>query len=208
MSLAIVEEKTRDYHTDPLWMHPAQTAMRARRSPPAPLPDSAAADARPSKSQLKRDMLELQSLGEALAELPPQRLAATEMPEALRAAIDEYQRTRSHEGRRRQMQYIGKLMRQADAEPLREAVAAVRLGTARESLQLHEAERWRAELVADDSAVERWAQAFPQSDLQQLRSLVRAARVDAAADAGQRGGRGWRALFQFVKPFVMEASQA
>ena len=153
-------------------------------------------------------MLELQSLGQALAELPSNRLAATEMPDALRAAIEEYQRTRSHEGRRRQMQYIGRLMRQADAEPLREAVAAVRLGSARDALQLHEAERWRAELVADDAAVARWAQTFPQSDLQQLRSLVRAARADAATDAGQRHGRGWRALFQFVKPFVMEASQA
>lgn len=181
--------------------------MRARRSPSAPPPDSTAADARPSKSQLKRDMIELQALGEALAELPPQRLAATAMPEGLRSAIEEYRRTRSHEGRRRQMQYIGKLMRQADAEPLREAVAAVRLGSARDTLLLHEAERWRAELVADDAALERWAHTYPQSDLQQLRSLVRAARADAATDAGQRHGRGWRALFQFVKPFVVEAPQ-
>jgi ribosome-associated protein len=103
------------------------------------------------------------------------------------------------------MQYIGKLMRQADAEPLREAVAAVRLGSARDTLQLHEAERWRAELVADDAAMERWAHTYPQSDLQQLRSLVRAARADAVADPGQRHGRGWRALYQFVKPFVAEA---
>jgi ribosome-associated protein len=147
-------------------------------------------------------MHELQALGQALTELPAERLTAVEMPDRLRSAIDEYLRTRSHEGRRRQMQYIGKLMRLADAEPLREAVAAFRLGSAQDALRLHQAERWRAELVLDDDALARWAQAYPSSDLQQLRSLVRAARTDAADAAGQRHGRGWRALFQFVKPFV------
>lgn len=184
--------------------------MRARRHAPSDdiasigLPSND--DDSPSKSQRKRDMHDLQALGQALAELPADRLAAVDMPEALRGAIDDYLRTRSHEGRRRQMQYVGKLMRQADAEPLREAVAAYRLGSARDTLQLHEAERWRAELMVDDDAVNRWAQAFPRSDLQQLRSLVRAARAESTAEAGQRHGRGWRALFQFVKPHLAETS--
>ncbi|MFO1220548.1 MAG: ribosome biogenesis factor YjgA [Burkholderiaceae bacterium] len=182
--------------------------MRARPSSPALSGADAAPDGRPSKSQRKRDMHELQALGEQLAALPDDRLAAAEMPDALRAAIDEYRRTRSHEGRRRQLQYIGKLMRQADVEPLREAVAAAQIGSARETLALHEAERWRAELVADDAALERWAQRFPGADLQQLRSLVRAARADAALAPGQRHGRPWRALYQFVKPHVAEATDA
>jgi ribosome-associated protein len=89
---------------------------------------------------------------------------------------------------------------------MREAVAAMRLGSARETLALHEAERWRAELVAGDTALDRWAISYPASDLQQLRSLVRAARVDAALGPGERHGRAWRALYQFVKPFVAEAA--
>ena len=78
---------------------------------------------RPSKTALKKQAHDQQALGEALAALPDERLAAIEMPEALRDALLEYQRTRSHEGRRRQRQHIGKLMRQADLAPLQEAVA-------------------------------------------------------------------------------------
>jgi ribosome-associated protein len=157
----------------------------------------------PSKSELKRQMLSLQELGEELIALPESRLAAVEIPERLRDAIAEFRRTRSHEGRRRQMQFIGKLMRFADEAPLREAVAAFRLGSARETLQLHEAERWRDELIAGDDAATRWAQAFPASDLQHLRTLVRSARRDAALDVGQRSGRGYRELFKFVKPWLV-----
>lgn len=157
---------------------------------------------RPSKTQLKLRMHELQSLGEELAALPQDRLAAAVMPEPLREAIAQYRRTRSHEGRRRQMQYVGKQMRQADAAPLREAVAAYKLGSARDTLALHETERWRTELVAGDDAATRWAETYPASDLQRLRSLVRAARKDAAATPGQRNGRSWRELFQFIKPWV------
>jgi len=163
------------------------------------------ADDRPSRTQLKARMQALQNLGEALTTLPAARLAAVDMPEPLREAIAEFQRTRSHEGRRRQLQYIGKQMRAADEAPLREAVAAFRLGSARDTLLLHEAERWRDELVADDAALARWAERHPASDLGQLRRLVQAARADVAATPGQRGGRGWRALFRFIKPFCAEA---
>lgn len=176
--------------------------MRARRSPHASPPASPDADARPSKSQLKRDMLELQSLGEALAELPPQRLAATEMPEALRSAIEEYQRTRSHEGRRRQMQYIGKLMRGTDPEPIRAAVAAAKLGPARDALALHEAERWRAELIADDEALTRLAAAHPVADMPALRTLIRQARSSAAERPEERSGRAYRELFRHLRELL------
>lgn len=158
---------------------------------------------RPSKSQRKRDSHALQSLGEALAELPTARLQALEMPDGLRDAIAEYRRTRSHEGRRRQMQYIGRLMRGVDAAPLEEAVAAQRLGGARDALALHEAERWRAELLADDAALTRWVAAHPQDDVQHLRALVRSARdearVDTAPGAAVRQGRAFRDLFRHVK---------
>ncbi len=158
---------------------------------------------RPSKSLAKRQAQGLQELGEAVAALSDDRLAAIDMPEALRLAIRDYRRTKSHEGRRRQMQYVGKLMRQADEDALREAVAAATLGSAKETLALHEAERWRAELIADDDALTRWLQAHPETDTQQLRSLVRAARRDAAGLAPEaRQPRSFRDLFQLIKPLL------
>ena len=79
-------------------------------------------EGRPSKSQRKRESHALQTLGDDLAALPASRLNALELPESLREAIRELHRTRSHEGRRRQTQFIGKLMRQVDPQPLQEAV--------------------------------------------------------------------------------------
>ena len=97
------------------------------------------------------------------------------------------------------MQYIGKLMRLHDTEPLRLAVSDLQLGRAQDALALHEAERWRAELIRDDAAATRWIAEHPQADVQQLRSLVRAARKDAAQAPEQRSGRAFRDLFQFIK---------
>jgi ribosome-associated protein len=160
-------------------------------------------DDRPSKTQLKQQSHDLQKLGLQLSELSQDRLDRTTMPDALRDAIEAYRRTKSHEGRRRQIQFVGKLMRNVDDAPLREAVAAAALGSAKETLLLHEAERWRAELMADDDALTRWQQAHPDTDTQQLRSLVRAARRDTAAlGADQRQPRAVRDLFQFIKPYL------
>lgn len=181
-----------------------------RQRPTDALPDTRPDDSglpalRPSKTKLKQQAHDLQSLGEELAALPASRLAKLDMPETLRDAITELRRTRSHEGRRRQLQYLGKQMRFADPEPLREAVAAFKLGSAKDTLRLHDTERWRDEMVAGDEAVTRWASEFPGTDLQQLRSLVRAARADAAAAPEKRNGRGYRALFQFIKPHLAAA---
>jgi ribosome-associated protein len=162
---------------------------------------------RPSKTRAKQHAHEMQALGEALAALGSERLAAIEMPEPLRDAILELRRTRSFEGQRRQLQYVGKLMRSADEAALREAVAAATVGSAKETLALHETERWRAELIASDDALTRWQQAYPQTDTQQLRSLVRAARRDAAPGGvplppQARQPRSHRELFQFIKPLL------
>ncbi len=166
-------------------------------------PDEPGEDTRPSKTQLKQHSHDLQDLGEALAALPEDRLAAIDMPEVLRDALATWRRTRSHEGRRRQMQYVGKLMRKADEDALREAVAQATLGSAQAALALHEAERWRAELVADDEALTRWMQDYPDTDAQQLRSLVRAARRDAAGLPPEaRQPKSLRELFQFIRPLL------
>lgn len=173
-------------------------ASTSQHLPPADSDDDNGFD-RPSKTQLKKEMHELQALGEALVALPDNRVVDLEISDSLRDAVAEYKRTRSHEGKRRQMQYIGKLMRKNEVEPIREAVAAMQLGRAKDSLALHEAERWRVELLADDDALTRWTTQHPASDLQQLRSLIRAARKDAAATPEQRNGRAYRELFQFIK---------
>jgi ribosome-associated protein len=157
----------------------------------------------PSKTQLKKDMHELQALGEAFAALPESRIVGLPISETLIGAVMEYRRTRSHEGRRRQMQYIGKLMRRDDVGPIREAVTAMQLGQAKDSLALHEAERWRAELIASDDALTTWMQKHPGGDVQQLRSLIRAARKDAAVAPEQRSGRAYRELFQFIKALTL-----
>jgi ribosome-associated protein len=164
-------------------------------------------DVRPSKTALKKQAHEHQALGEALAAMPEARLATIEMPDGLRDALHEYQRTRSHEGRRRQRQLIGKLMRQADVAPLQEAVAEAQLGHAQDALALHRAEHWRVELVADDEALTRWLAQHPDSDARQLRSLIRNARKDAALPPEQRHGRAWRDLFQFLKPVLVQADE-
>jgi ribosome-associated protein len=160
----------------------------------------------PSKTRLKQQSHDLQKLGLALAELSDERLERLALPERLADALAQYRNTRSHEGRRRQLQYVGKLMREVDEAPLREAVAEARLGSARDTLRLHEAERWRDALLADDEALTRWLQAHADCDAQRLRSLVRAARRDAALPPELRNPRCRRELFQFIRPLLDEAS--
>lgn len=162
-------------------------------------------EGRPSKTQKKLVSKDLQDLGDDLVNLPLSRLRALAMPDLLREAIEEMHRTRSHEGRRRQLQYIGKLMRSADPEPLREAVAAFKLGQAQDAVSLHQAELWRERLIKDGAALTEWLETFPHTDAQQLRTLVRNARAQAevAASAppgeGPRHGRAYRELFQLIK---------
>mgnify|MGYP002150852205 CR=1 FL=1 len=175
----------------------------APAEPAAPSPDAPDAE-RPSKTRLKQASHALQDLGEAAVALPDARLDALPIDESLRDALLTYKKTRSHEGRRRQMQYIGKLMRRHDVEPLRQSVADLQLGRAQDALALHEAERWRAELLGDDAAATRFIAAHPQTDAQQLRSLVRAARKDAALAPEQRSGRAYRELFQFIRQHPLE----
>ena len=156
-------------------------------------------DDRPSKTRMKQASHELQELGEAVVALPDARIDGLAIAEELLDAIRQFKKTKTFEGRRRQMQYIGKLMRSHDDEPIRQAVTDMQLGRAKDSLALHQAERWRAELLADDDAATRWITDHPETDVQQLRSLIRAARKDAALVPEKRSGRAYRELFQFIK---------
>lgn len=182
-------------HTMPAASCPATDADPDDSAPPGTQPFME----RPSKTRLKQASHELQDLGAAVVALPDDRLDGLAIAEQLLDAIRLYKKTRTHEGRRRQMQYIGKLMRVHDVEPIRQAVTDLQLGRAKDSLALHQAERWRAELLGDDDAVTRWASEHAGSDVQQLRNLIRAARKDAALAPEQRSGRAYRELFQFIK---------
>ncbi len=160
----------------------------------------------PSRNQLKQQMQDLQELGEALATLPDDRLDALKMEERLRDAIKELHRTRSFEGKRRQIQYIGKLMKFEDPEPLREAVASYRVGSAKDTLTMHQAEYWRDQLLASDDMLADWLKAYPATDVQQMRSLVRAARKEKL-EPGERHGRAYRDLFRMVKDLMLDVPE-
>jgi ribosome-associated protein len=175
--------------------------------PPPPSPD-----APPSKTRLKQESHDLQTLGKDLLDLSNERLATLDLSETLLHAIVEFKRTRSFEGKRRQLQYVGKLMRGVDPAPIREAVAAQRLPGARESLALHQAEAWRERLVDEDSALTEWMQIHPDDDSQALRNLIRNARKEAAVAAAAPGGeaprkgKAWRDLFAHIRLGLKDAA--
>lgn len=161
-----------------------------------------------SRTDLKKESAELQKLGESLVTLRADLLAGLRLSEKLLDALAEAGRITNFEGKRRQMQFVGKLMRGLDEttlEAIREALAAQHGASARETLALHEAERWREDLITRDEAVGDWLTRYPDTDGQQLRSLVRQARKDRPdADAISRGlaprqGRAYRDIFQLVR---------
>jgi ribosome-associated protein len=159
-----------------------------------------------SKTRRKQQMDELQALGEELVTLSPERLKKIELPENLRDAVSAAQRlTRPDEARRRQMQYIGRLMRDAEVEPIRAALALLRGESASETAKLHRLERWRTELLADEKALHEIADRYPGVDLQHLRSLRRAALKEAEQTKAPRSAR---AIFQFLKDLENEARAA
>jgi ribosome-associated protein len=158
----------------------------------------------PSKTQRKRAMEELQTLGEDLVALPSDRLRKIALPEDLGNAVAAAQRMSRHDdARRRQMQYIGRLMRTVDAEPIREALAVVRGESSEETAKLHRIERLRAELLADEKVVFRIAGSAASVDVQQLRSLRRAALLEQVQG---KPPRNYRAIFQLLKELEQTAT--
>ena len=163
-----------------------------------------------SKTDAKRESEELQQLGQQLLELRGDLFKPLPLPDKLADALADAKRITNFEGKRRQMQFIGKLMRQLDEETLqavRHALELQRLGHSYDTEQLHLAEQWRDRLIAGDEAVQDWIAQYPTTDIQQLRALVRQARKDAvpadntAVSQGlaPRQGRAFREVFQLVK---------
>ncbi len=128
---------------------------------------------RPSKSQRKRDMTALQDLGAELVALAPERLGRIDMPENLLRALLDAQKITKHEAKRRQLQYIGRLMRDADAAPIRDALAALQGVSAAETGRLRQLERLRERLLEDEATLTEIANDYPGADLQHLRALRR-----------------------------------
>ena len=163
----------------------------------------------PSRTELKKESTELQKLGEELLTLRGDLMDRLELPERLLTALDEVKKISNFEGRRRQMQYVGKLMRGLEEEELqsiRDALEEQRGGSAQQTLALHAAEKWRDDLIASDDALQPWLQAHPGTDAQQLRALIRQARKDSipSQDEVSRGqaprrSRAYREIFQIVR---------
>ena len=150
----------------------------------------------PSKSHRKREMTALQDLGAELVELSRERLAKIDMPERLREALQDAQRITKHEARRRQMQYIGKIMRDVDAAPLREAINALKGISAAANARQHRLEQLRVRLMADETAFGDLARDYPGADIQHLRQLRRNALKEAEQG---KPPRAFRELFRQLR---------
>lgn len=181
---------------------------RSKRSP-SPLVPAQEADPdgeyqSPSKSQLKRQMTALQDLGERLVGLPDAKLRQLPLAERLYDAIREAQRITSHEGRRRQLQYVGKLMREAHVEPIQAMLAEWDGESMEQIAAFHQLELWRDRLLASDEHFTGFMDLYPHAQAQPLRALIRGARKEQAANAALLPGREpqrkhYRALFQEIK---------
>lgn len=159
----------------------------------------------PSKTRRKREMHQLQALGEALVALPAERLARVPLPEELREAVQDARRFSSHGAHRRQLQYIGRLMRTVEAEPIRAALEGFAHQSAREAAAHQRLERLRARLLENDDALHDIKTQWPHADLQHLRTLARNARKEAAAAKPPRAARE---LFRQLRALMDAAAPA
>lgn len=152
---------------------------------------------RPSKSQRKRESTALQDLGEALVALPEDRLVKIDMTDSLRDAVREARRITRHEARRRQMQYIGKLMRSVDPQPIQAALDDITGVSAAATERMHRLERLRQRLLDEESvALDEIAATYRSADLQQLRQLRRNALKEHEQN---KPPRAFREIFRMLK---------
>jgi ribosome-associated protein len=158
-----------------------------------------------SKTQRKKEMHELQALGAALVELPESQLAVLRIGDELRDAVLEAKRIRAHEGRRRQLQYIGRLMRDVDPAPIRAQLDALTGHSAQEAARHRRLEALREKLLADDEALTAYIAEHAGADLQALRTLIRNARREQKEG---RAPRAFRELFRVLKALEPPTSAA
>lgn len=152
---------------------------------------------RKSKSQRKREMTALQTLGEELVELASGELQRLALPEKLLDAVEAARALSQRGARKRQMQYIGRLMRDVDPKPIQEALDAMKTHGRQATVDFHHLEHWRERLlVQGDEAVQELLAEYPDADRQHLRQLIRTAQAEQAADKPPRAARE---LFQYLR---------
>ena len=157
------------------------------------------AEEKPSKTERKRVMHELQALGERLIGLNSEQLAAIALPESLHEAVEQARRITKHEARRRQLQYIGRLMRDVDPEPIREKLKVWDGVSIEETARLHRIERWREKLLEEDGGLGALVRVHPSIDTRPVRALVRKAREERNAG---RPPRAYRELFRALRDII------
>jgi ribosome-associated protein len=152
-----------------------------------------------SKTRRKKDSHDLQDLGAALVALPADRLAQIELPDFLRDAVMDARRIDGFEARRRQMQYIGKLMRKVDAEPIRLRLEEWKSPERAQVAQFKRIEMWRERLLAERDALAELVREYPHADAPRLEALAR----DALREREQNlPPRSFRELFQALRTLV------
>ena len=161
-------------------------------------------DLLPSKTRRKREMHLLQDIGEQLVQLDLKRLSELGLPETLTDAVQEAKRMRKHEARRRQMQFIGKLMRDVNVAPILEKFDSWSGVTLQHTAWLHLLERWRGRLLADEQALAELGRKYPAADLQHLRALIRNAHKEKLAN---KPPRSFRALFHELQTIIPESPE-
>ncbi len=157
----------------------------------------------PSKTQRKQQMHALQDMGEQLVTFDLQQLNELELPEILLNAVLEAKQIQKHGAKRRQMQYIGKLMRKVDITPFQEKLTNWHKVSQHHTAWLHQLEHWRNRLLNDEQAFTEFAQKFPDSDIQHLRLLVRNAHKEKLAN---KPPKNFRLIFHQLKTAIPEAS--
>ena len=155
----------------------------------------------PSKTKVKKQMLALQDLGEELVKLSKEHLTEIEIPDILRLAVRDVKKMKSFGAINRQMQYIGKLMRDVDPEPIQAKLAEWN-GTSRQHIAwLHQVERWRDRLIEEPDSLTELLAAHPGADVQHLRSLIRNALKEKELN---KPPKNYREIFQVLRDIIPE----
>lgn len=166
---------------------------------PSGPPDDAPYRDGPSKTQRKNDAHARQELGAALVALNRDLLSQVELPESLRDAVLAAQKITAHEGRRRQLQFIGKLMRNVDPAPIQARLDIWKSASAEQIAHMHRIEHWRDRLLDEPTAISQFASDFPHADLQQLRTLIRSTLREREQN---KPPKNYRALFQSLRAII------
>lgn len=160
---------------------------------------------RPSKTKQKEAMHELRDLGAELVELSVGQLKRIKLPESIYDAVRECQKITAHGARRRQVAYLGKLMRSVDDEPIRAGLAMLRGESSAETARLHRLERFRVRLLEDEAVLAEIAAVWPAVDLQHLRTLRRNALKE---QENNKPPKNFRAIFQVLQELDKQGTPA